>query len=508
MQQYDLIISGGRVVDGAGNPWFRADVAMKGERIAALGRLDRGAATRVIEAAGLVVAPGFVDVHTHAEDGLLTVPTADNYVRQGVTTVIGGNCGSSPLPLGDTFEKLQEQGASCNLGLLVGHGAVRKAAMGLVDRKPTDEELEQMKGLVAEAMDAGALGMSTGLKYVPGAYADTDEIVALAKVVAERGGIYASHIRDEGLGLIESVREAIEIGRRAELPVEISHHKAVGKTMWGRVAETLAMVEAARAEGVDVTLDLHPYTATCTGLTMTFPAWSLEEQGDETLLTRLADSEMRAKIKSEIVFNIVNDRGSGDPANIVVIAYGPDESLAGRNLAEITEGRGLDPTPENAAEALMDLVLAAKGGGMAIYHCLSEEDVRTITAHPAAMIASDGWVVRLGEGKTHPRLYGTFPRVLGRCVREERVLSLQEAIRKMTSLPAQRMGLSDRGLLLPGMMADIVVFDPNTILDRATWEDAHQYPEGIVAVIVNGAVTVEDGEHTGARNGMVLRGLR
>ena len=506
MRQYDLIISGGRVVDGAGNPWFDGDVAVAGERIAAVGRLDAEAATKLMDASGLVVAPGFVDVHTHVEGGLLTVPTADNYLRQGVTTAIGGNCGGSPLPLSDRFEKLEEQGISCNLGLLVGHNAVRTAVMGLVDRKPTAEEMGEMKRVIAEAMDHGALGMSTGLKYVPGPYADTDEVVSLAEVVAQHGGIYASHLRDEGLGLIDAVREAIEIGRRARLPVELSHHKAVGKAMWGRVAETLAMVDAARAQGVDVTLDLHPYTATCTGLTMTFPAWSLEKTDDASLLTRLQDPEARSKIKAEIVFNIVNDRGSGDPANIVVITYRADASLPGKNLAQITESRGLPPTPENAAEVLMDLVLAEEGGGMAIYHCLSEQDVRTITAHPATMIASDGWVVPFGEGKTHPRLYGTFPRVLARFVRDEGLFSLEEAIRKMTSLPAQRMGLHDRGLLRPGMAADIVLFDPKTVQDRATWDNAHQYPEGVVTVIVNGAITVEDSEHLGTRSGVILRG--
>lgn len=505
MTQHDLIIRGGRVIDGAGNPWFHADVAVDEGRIAAVGRLDEASASEVVDASGLVVAPGFVDVHTHVEDGLLTIPTADNYLRQGVTTVIGGNCGFSPLPVGERLAKLAEQGASLNVGLLVGHNTVRTAAMGVIDRPPTVDEMAEMKRLVAEAMADGALGMSTGLKYVPGAYADTDEVVALTEVVAERGGIYASHLRDEGLGLIESVREAIEVGRRVTLPVQLSHHKAVGKTMWGRVAETLAMVDEARADGIDVTLDVYPYAATCTQLTIVFPAWSLAETDEESLVTRLQDPEARARIKDGIVFNIVNDRGSGDPANIVITGYGPDESVRGRDLAEVTESRGLAPTPENAAEVLMDLALASEGGGSAVYHCLSEDDLRTIAAHPAAMVASDGHVCGFGKGTVHPRLYGTFARVLARFVREEGALPLEDAIRKMTSLPAARMGLHDRGLLRPGMAADIVVFDPEAVRDLATWEDPHQYAEGFAAVIVNGAMTVAQDQHLGARNGMTLR---
>jgi len=506
MTRHDLIIRGGRVVDGAGNPWFHADVAVDGGRIAAVGRLDADDAAEVVDASRLVVAPGFVDVHTHVEDGLLTVPTADNYLRQGVTTVIGGNCGFSPLPVGERLAKLDEQRVSPNVGLLVGHNAVRTAAMGVVDRVPTADEMAEMKRLVAEAMADGALGMSTGLKYVPGAYADVDEVVALAEVVAECGGIYASHIRDEGLGLIESVREAIEIGRRVALPVQLSHHKAVGKAMWGRVAETLAMIDAARAEGVDVTLDVYPYAATCTQLTIVFPAWSLAETGEETLVTRLQDPEARARIKDGIVFNIVNDRGSGDPANIVINAYGADDSVPGKNLAEVTESRGLAPTPENAAEVLMDLTLASEGAGQAVYHCLSEDDLRTIVAHPAAMVASDGHVCGFSKGTVHPRLYGTFARVLARFVRDEGLLSLEEAVRKMTSLPAARMGLHDRGLLRPGMAADIVVFDPEAVRDHATWEDPHRYAEGFAAVIVNGAMTVTRDRHIGARSGMTLPG--
>jgi len=504
MDPFDLVIRRGLILDGSGNPWYRSDIGVRGGRIATIGLLGEQQGAFVLDADGLVVAPGFIDVHTHAESGLSHAPTADNYVQQGVTTVIGGNCGDAPLFVSDTFEHLAGDGISCNLGVLMGHNAVRKAVMGLANRAPTDRELRRMRAMVAKGMLEGALGLSTGLKYVPGAYAETPELVALARIAARAGGIYCSHLRDEGLGLIDAVHEAIDVGRQARLPVQLSHHKAAGKASWGKVTRTLELVDRAREEGLDVTLDQYPYTASCTNLTIMFPAWALEETNGDTLLTRLRDPDARAKIREGVTFNILNDRGSGDPGNVVIIAC-IDPACHNKSLAEVTAMKGLSPTPENAAEALMDLVLDSEGHGQAIYHCMSEDDVCTVMSHPAVMVASDGWVVGPDSEWTHPRLFGTFPRVLGRYAREKQLLPLREAVRKMTSLPAQRMGLFDRGLLRPGMAADLVVFDADRVIDRADWEHPKQFPEGIAAVIVNGGLTVYHGEHTGLRRGAFLR---
>ncbi|MDP6966783.1 MAG: amidohydrolase family protein, partial [Candidatus Marinimicrobia bacterium] len=380
---------------------------------------------------------------------------------------------------------------------------VRKKVMGAEDRSPTAEEMEQMKQLVERAMAEGAVGMSTGLKYIPGAYSKTGEVVKLAKVAADYGGFYATHMREEGLGLFESVAEAIQIGTEAGVPVQISHHKAVGKSMWGGSEKTLQMIDAAARTGLDITVDQYPYPATSTGLTVVFPAWSLAGEREE-LKNRLDDSESRARIKKAIVNNILFDRGGGDPASIVVSSYAEDTSLEGKNLAEITQMRGMSPTADNAAEVLMELVYAGKGSG--IYHCLHEDDIKRIMQHPRTMHASDGSTIEFGAAKPHPRSYGTYPRVLGRYVREEGVISLEEAIRKMTSLPAQRLSLQDRGLIKEGMWADIVVFDPDSVIDTATWLEPHRYPEGIPYVLVNGRPVIDGGNRTEVFSGKILYG--
>ncbi|RMD93362.1 MAG: D-aminoacylase, partial [Calditrichaeota bacterium] len=338
---------------------------------------------------------------------------------------------------------------------------------------------------------------------VPGAYAKTEEVIELARVAAQYGGFYATHMREEGIGLIEAVKEAIEIGRRAHIPVQISHHKAVGKSMWGRSKQTLQLIDRAIQQGQDITLDQYPYTATSTVLTVVFPAWSLAG-GREALKQRLHDPEMRKKIKAGIVHNILYDRGGGDPASIVVSSYPADSTLEGKNLAEITRMRGQKPTPANAAETLMDLV--DRGRGRGIYHCLSETDLVRIMKYPHTMHASDGVTVEFGKAKPHPRSYGTFPRVLGKYVREEKVLPLAEAIRKMTSLPARRLRLQDRGTLKEGYWADVVIFDPQTVRDRATWSHPHQYPQGIPYVIVNGTLAIDREKFTGKYPGRVLYG--
>ena len=499
---YDLAIIGGMVVDGTGNPWFRSDVGIKGERIAYIGVIPAKEASEAIRGEGLVVSPGFIDIHTHSDPGLIANPRAENYLYQGVTTVVGGNCGSSPFPIGEHLEKLQKQGTSLNFATLIGHNTIRSEVMGMKDTPPTSEELAEMKRLVKQGITEGALGLSTGLKYVPGAYASTEEVIELAKVAARYHGIYATHMREEGLGVIEALKEAILIGEKGGLPVQISHHKVVSADLWGASKETLRLIEEAHSRGVEVTLDQYPYPATSTGLTVLFPPWSLVGGSDE-LKERLSHPETRQRIKEAIVYNIVHDRGGSDIGNITVTYFQADRSLEGKNLAEIARLRGWKPTPQNGAEIVMDIQL--KGEGSAIYHCLNDEDIERIMRYRGGMVGSDGGITIFGRGVVHPRNYGTFPRVLGYYVREKGLLALEDAIRKMTSLPAQTLRLVDRGGLRVGAYADITIFDPQRVIDKATWENPHQYPEGIAYVIVNGKVVISRGKHTGALPGYVLR---
>lgn len=503
-EEYDLLIKGGRVVDGTGAPWRRADVAVKGDRIVAVRPRIEAPARKTIDAAGRVVAPGFIDVHTHARRGIFEVPTAENYVRQGVTTLVEGQDGSSPLPLGAFLSKVEALRPAVNFASLVGHGSVREAVMGREDRAPSAAELARMEGLVREAMREGAFGLSTGLFYVPGTFARTDEVIALARVAGERGGIHVSHMRDEAAGVVASVRETIAIGEEGRLPTQVTHHKAIGRAAWGRSAETLALLEEARRRGVDATVDAYPYTASSTGLAAAlFPAWALEG-GADALRLRLESPATRARVREVVVDKIRNERGGGDPANIRIAACGFDPSLEGKTLAGILVGRGLAPTVEHAAELAVEIV--ERGGASGVFHAISEEDVERILASPLTMVASDGEIPVFGMGAPHPRSYGTFARVLGVYVRERKLLTLEEAVRKMTSFPAARLGLVDRGLVRPGMVADLVVFDPGAVRDRATFERPHQYAEGVFVVVVGGAVVLDGHGPTGARPGRVLRG--
>ncbi len=502
-QRFDIIIINGQIIDGTGSPAYQANLGIKDGKIVEIGSLELKKAKRTINAEGMVVAPGFIDMHTHAERRILNIPSVENYIRQGVTTIVGGNCGGSPFPIGGFLTKVDSTGVSLNLALLVGHNTIRKEIMGSENRESTPEELVAMKKLVTESMQEGAFGMSTGLKYIPGAYAKTDEVTALAETVTSHGGFYASHIRDEGLGLIEAVQEAINIGREAKIPVQLSHFKAMGKAMWGSTVKTLQLVDEAIDAGLDITLDQYPYTATSTGLRVVFPAWALEG-GNDKIKERLEDPKLRQRIKDGIIYNILYDRGGGDPASIVVSTYKPDSTLEGKNLAEITEMRGKEPTAANAAETLMDLQHA--GGGSGIYHCVMEDDIERIMRHPLTMHASDGATIEFGKAKPHPRSYGTFPRVLGRYVRDKNVISLEEAIRKMTGLPAKRLKLQDRGALKQGMWADLVVFDPETVNDKATWIKPHQFPVGIHYVVVNGKLVIDEGQRTENFPGKVLYG--
>jgi N-acyl-D-amino-acid deacylase len=496
---FDLVIANGRVVDGTGAPWFVGDVGIRGDRIVAIGRLRGVTAKAAIDATNLVVAPGFIDPHVHARERILELPNAEGYLLQGLTTVVDGNDGSSPLPLAPWFEKVQATTVSPNVAAFVGQGTVREAVMGTANRKASAPEIAKMQALVARAMQDGAMGLSTGLAYVPGAFTPTDEIVALATTAREHGGIYISHMRDEGGGVLESVRETIAIGERARIPVQISHHKVGGRKQFGQSVQSLELIAAARARGVDVTFDQYPYTASQTGLTLIFPRWAL---ADGKLNERLGNPGTRKEIRTGMLA-FIDERFGDDPSRIQLVRCGHAPELAGKTVADLLKAAGQPLTQVATADAVIDLQL--KGGCSAIFHAYDEPDVERFMQSPFGMIGSDGSLTRPGDGSPHPRAFGTYPRVLGLYVRERGVLTLEDAVRKMTSFPAARLGLGDRGLLRPGLAADITVFDPAAIADRATFADPHHYSVGVRYVVVNGQVTVNDGAHTGAKAGRVLR---
>ncbi|HET7217131.1 MAG TPA: D-aminoacylase [Vicinamibacterales bacterium] len=501
---FDLIIRHASIVDGSGNPWYGADLAVRGDTIARIAPSISDNAVRIVDAGGQVVAPGFIDIHTHARRGIFAVPTADNYVRQGVTTVMEGPDGSSPLPLAPFLAKVAALGRSVNFGTFVGQGSIRSAVIGDANRAATADELQKMRALVEQGMKDGAFGLSSGLFYVPGTFTPTEEVVELAKVAGRMGGIYISHMREESAKVTDSVRETIAIGERGGLPTQVTHHKIIGRPNWGASVETLRLVDEARARGVDATIDEYPYTASSTSIQAALlPAWALE--GDRgQLLARLKDAGTRANVRAETVRRINNERGGGDPKNVVIASCGWDASLAGKTLADVAAARQLPATVEGAADAA--LWIAEQGGCQGIFHAIGEEDLERILRHPATMIGSDGEIPIFGAANPHPRSYGTFARVLAVYVRERKTLTLQDAVRKMTSFPAQRLGLSDRGLLRPGMKADLVIFDPARVRDRATFDQPHQYADGFSLVVTNGQVVYENGAMTAARPGIVLHG--
>jgi N-acyl-D-aspartate/D-glutamate deacylase len=502
-QPYDLVIRGGTVLDGTGAPAFRADVAIAGGRIVRVARegLPAESAQRVIDATGHAVAPGFIDLHAHIE-GILRMPDAESAVRQGVTLVVGGPDGGGPAPFDEYLKRVEALPLGPNAAWLTGHNTIRRTVMGLADRAPTADELARMEGMVRDAMREGAFGLSTGLFYLPGTFSKLDEVVALSRVAASFGGIYTSHLREEGLGLLRGVGEAIEIGRQAKIPVVLTHHKAVGKAMWGASRQTTAMVDSARAAGIDVMIDQYPYTASSTSFSVLIPAWA-REGGDSAFARRVKDPALRDSIARGIVFILENDRGGGDLRRVQFASVRWKKDLEGRTLYDWAVQRGAPTTSEGA----VDLVIEGElyGSASMVYHVMDEGDVERIMKHPMTMIASDGSLNRPGEGVPHPRGYGTFPRVLGVYVREKGVLTLPEAVRKMTSMPAARLGLRDRGRIAEGLVADVTVFDPATVRDRATFTAPHQYPEGIPYVIVNGVPVVDGGTFTANRPGKVLR---
>lgn len=500
--EFDLLIRRGLLFDGTGAPGFVADIAVRGDRIVLISQdpVDPARAGRSIDARGLVVAPGFIDAHAHVES-LPERPLAESFLRQGVTTVIYAADGGMPWPLAGTIERLRSGGHAPNVAFFAGHNQIRRNVMGTADRAPTAAELAAMEAQVAQAMTEGAIGLSTGLRYVPGIYSETAEVVALARVAAQHGGIYSSHIRDEGAGVYDGVREVVLVAREAGLPAQVSHHKLMGQPQWGGSVRTLAIVDSARAAGLDVTLDQYGYDATSTSTAVLFPAWSLAG-GNDSLRARLADPALRARIEQGMRETILEERGGGDLARIRIASYGPNPSWNGKTFADVAAERGVEPALDFAVA--LGIEIQTNGGASGVWHVVQEEDVRRIMQHPWTMVSSDGAIGVLGQGHPHPRNYGAFARVLGHYVRDEGVLTLAEAIRKMTSLPAWRFRQPERGRIEAGFLADIAVFDPEQVADRATYADPHQFSVGVLHVIVNGQPVLLDGSLTGARPGRVL----
>ena len=503
-QEFDLLIKDGFILDGTGNPWFKGDIGIDGNRIAAIGNLSKKSAGKTLNATGLIVGPGFIDVHTHCDRGIIEVPTVDNYILQGVTTVIGGNCGGHPYPIADLFHKLEENGISVNFGCLVGHNTIRREVMELKMEAPTKAEISGMKTLIRQEMEAGALGFSTGLSYLPGAYSDTNELVSLVSAVVPFGGIYASHIRDQGKNINQAIKEAIEVGEKNNIPVLISHIKLAEDAVWGKPEMITEPVEKARERGVEVFLDQYPYTATSSGFTSSLPSWCFEG-GKEKFLERLKEKKTYDKIKSYVIKRRLTSTKNIDKLETIYI--GSSRKFAdfeGKNLREILIFQKKEPTIDNAADLIIDI--EKNGGATGIFFQMDETDVAYLMRLPYTMHASDGSVQVKGKGVPHPRNYGTFPRVIAHYVRDKGVLTVEEAIRKMTSLPAQVFRIRDRGMLREGMYADITVFDYKSFNDEATFAEPHQFGRGLRWVIVNGQIVAANDTHTGNRPGMVIYG--
>jgi N-acyl-D-amino-acid deacylase len=525
---FDLILEGGTVIDGTGSGAFAAAVGIKAGFIVEVGDLAARSATERLDVSGLVVSPGFIDPHTHSRGTIFEIPTADNFVLQGVTTLTEGNDGGSPLDLASFYDSLEAAGGTApNFAMFVGHGTIRSEVIGSEDRPPTVDELEQMKNYVELGMIDGALGLSTGLFYLPGSFAETEEVIELSRVAAAAGGIYISHMRNEDVDVLSSVRETIRIGREAGIPVQMTHHKVGGQQNFGQSEASIALMRDARAEGIDITFDQYPYTASSTGLSAIIPRWA-QEGGDFD--NRLTDVATRSRIEDDIKA-FIEMRFADDPSKIQLVSCGisdenefleylalegakgreervsaafPDD-MTGWTLADVLDSRRVDHTPQAIAELVIELDQA--GGCSAIFHSFDESDIERFMQSEYGMIGSDGRLSHFGEASPHPRGYGTFPRVLGHYVRERGVIGLEEAVRRMTSAPADRLGFAGRGRIAEGAIADVTVFDPATVIDRATFEQPHQYPVGIPYVFVGGVAVVRAGEVTGARPGVILRGL-
>jgi N-acyl-D-amino-acid deacylase len=531
-RSHSILISGGRLIDGTGSQPVEMDVGLDGTRIAGIFKPGVAKGAMTVDATGKIVCPGFIDIHTHSEISLLGCPLAESKIRQGVTTEVVGNCGGSSAPLiGEAKDdavassrkysvvvdwvtvdeyllRLANLRTSVNVATLVGADTIRSGVIGKEDIPPSESQLTEMRELVAEAIVQGAFGLSSGLIYAPGCYAKTDELIALATASASLGGIYASHIRGEGVTLLSAVAEAITIGREAGVKVQISHHKAAGRLNWGLVEKSMEMIVEARKAGVDVAFDVYPYTASCTDLTAILPPW-VQDGGVRAIVKRLADPETRARVRREfedrgtVWENVAAENGWN---NIEVSGLRKQENLRFNHMRIGGIAKELDKDP---AETALDLMVEEDFDVTAVFHEMCEEDVERVIGHPLSSIGSDGEVsapygpfVDIPE---HPRAYGTFPRAIRRYALDKQVVTLEEMIRKMTSFPAERCGIVDRGVIRKGMMADIVVFDPLTIRDHATFADSHRYSEGVTEVFVNGTLTVAEGDHLKERAGMVLR---
>jgi N-acyl-D-amino-acid deacylase len=525
---YDLLISGGVVYNGLGNAGVEADIAVKNDRIVHIDKgIDRKSSIRVIEAQGLAVAPGFIDPHSHTDIELLVNPKAESKIRQGVTTEIAGNCGFTYFPLSTrTFEekraileksygldldwrdirgflsRLEQQGIAVNYGTFLGHGALRESVVGLEDRMSEDSEIEAMQAVAETYMRAGAFGLSTGLIYTPGSFAQSEEIEALCRVVKRYGGIYTTHMRDEGDYLIESVEETIRVARETGVSLQISHLKLAYPRNWSKIHLVLSRISQVRADGIDIMADRYPYTATSTFLSVFFPRWVKNGNISENLKQLMGtnrEKELQAYIRTQ-----EEKIGSWDNILIASLLTEANQKHAGKTVRQAAAESGKDPYT-----FIRDLIIDENDQVGMINFSLNEETFKRIIMHPLVVIGSDGWALapygRLAKDKPHPRSYGTFPRMLGRYVRDERILALGRAIEKMTSLTAEKFGLTGRGRIQKGYYADIVIFDPDTVMDMSTWQDPHRYPVGIPYVIVNGELVIENGEHTGRLPGRILR---
>jgi N-acyl-D-aspartate/D-glutamate deacylase len=500
---YDIVFTGGSIVDGLGNASFPGDLAVRGERIVAVSSetLDAADAAEVVDISGLVIAPGFIDNHAHVQTEIHEHPLAENFTRQGITTLIASlHSGDQPWPLDEYAASLE---IVPNIGFFAGHNWTRTQVLGLDNRPPDNDELQAMRDLVEQSMQQGALGFSTGLLYVPGNYAETGEIVELAKVASRYGGIYVTHMRNEATGLLDSVNETIRIAEEADIPAHINHHKAAGMTQWGWSEQSLALIDEARERGIDITHDLYPYTASSTRSAVLFPQWVLAG-GAEAFAGRVNDPEQLPQIREEMREIFTRDRTGGDLSRIQFRVLPSDPSYNGKRMSDMAADRGLPNNIETGIDLAIELQLV--GGFSVIFHAMDEADVIRIMQHPLSRIETDGDPVSYGDGFPHPRSYGAFPRVLARYVRELGVLTLEEAVRKMTSMSADLYGMSDRGRLEAGAYADLVIFDPETVQDMATYIEPHRYPVGIEHVLVNGRFVLRAGALTGERPGMWIRG--
>ncbi len=498
----DILITNGKIIDGTGNSWYYGNIAVKDGKIIKVGREVNLSARKIIDAKGLIVAPGFIDVHTHLEGDESKDPEAKSFIYDGVTTCITGNCGSSNIDIGKYLKWIDSLKLSINIATLIGHNDVRKKVMGRANRDATPDEMKQMENIVDKAMKDGAVGFSTGLIYIPGTYTKTPEIVELAKIAARYNGVYATHMRDEGDSVTYAINEALTIGREAKIPVEISHFKLSGQQNWGRSKETVPMIEAARKEGIEVTIDQYPYTASSTSISTLIPDEILAD-GQDSVNARLEKREIKKYVISSLLKRL-KKRKLKHFSYAVVAYYSPDTTYNGKSIEQINLMKGKKHKRKAEAETIIDIMKT--GGASAIFHGMSEEDIKRIMKYPFNMFASDATIRTLGSGMPHPRGYGTNARVLAKYVRDEKIISLEEAIRRMTSLPAQKFQLNNRGLLREGYAADIVIFDEKEVQDVSTYDKPHAYSKGFHFVLVNGVLTVENEKHIGARAGQALYG--